>query len=64
MPAHVRQARFGLEVPSAVGVNLGLPERRPGLGKPEQMAVMLMPEAAMDKHYCPVLRQNKVRAAR
>ena len=62
-PAGAYQHGFAAQVALAVGVNFGLPEVAPGLRKSEEMAVVPVPEAAMNKNSCTVLWENNIRRA-
>src|SRR5690606_7037377 len=50
VPAQVRQRAGDSTVTGSICVDLRLPELRAGLRQPEQMAIMLVPEASMHKH--------------
>ena len=59
-PAGLLQRSNSFGVISDIPAQLFTPERLPGTGPPEQMTVMLMPEAAMHEDYRPVAWKNEV----
>ncbi|GGE90668.1 hypothetical protein GCM10008020_39540 [Massilia psychrophila] len=60
VPAGAYQHVFAAQVTLTVGVNFGLPEIAPGLRECEKMTVVPVPEAAMNKNSCTVLRENNI----
>lgn len=63
VPAQFGQLGFDPSIPGPVGIHFGLPEFGARLGQAEQVAVMLVPEAAVDEDHSSVLRQNNIGAS-
>ncbi len=59
-PAGADQHVFAAQVTLAVGINFGLPEFASGLRECKEMAVVPVPEAAMNKNGCTVLRKDNI----
>ena len=63
-PSEGLQISVDAPVTHTVGIDLGFPELGSGLGKPEQMAVVSMPETTVNKDHCAVAMKNQIRAPR
>lgn len=60
-PTKFLQLADDASVAHSIRLNLGAPELRARLWKAEQMAVMAVPEAAMDEHDRSMSRENQIR---
>lgn len=59
-PAGAYQHVFAAQVTLTIGVNFGLPEIAPGLRECKKVTVVPVPEAAMNKNSCTVLREDNI----
>lgn len=64
MPASFLQQGDLSDIARSIAIDLGFPELGASTGQAEQVAVVSMPEATIDKNDGPVLRQNDVRPTR
>jgi hypothetical protein len=62
-PSQSIELREHFAVPLSVSGYLCPPEFRPGTGKPEQLAVMPVPETPMHKNHRLIFLQNNIRLA-